>query len=152
MSAPAIQMWRGMDSGVWVTSDVEYLRLVIESPETEGEVTEFTSDAEAAPWTEPPEFVVAPSTNDLRSFLESRLKSIPDVTRVKVARRKTRRGELALHVWTSLRRDDRPTRFKVYDVEQELVDHFPELIFEFHSHLARDDAPDGDTVVYEPTD
>ena len=150
MSALALCTAEAEERSFWVSSDTVYLRLVTERRTTEGEVTEFESGG-VSPWSDTLSFSIALSTeNELRCFLESRLKSIPEVVRVKIAERRTRKGAPALHVWSSLSRDDRATRFKLYDVEQELVDHFPELVLEFHSHLEREDAPDGDTVVYEP--
>lgn len=151
MSAAAQGVWRAIDTGSWVDSEAGYLRLVVERRETKISA-EFSSDLVATPWSEPEDFSVADTTNDLRSFFETQLKSVPEVTWVKIAERESRHGEKVLHVWTSLTRDDRETRFKVYDVEQDLIRHFPELIFEFHTHLAREDAPDGDTVIYEPTE
>ena len=84
MSAPAIDFWRGADRGFWTTSGTEGLRLVVERRRIECESTQL-SIADPAPWTVPVECFTSPSTDDLRTFLESRLKSIPEVLCVKTA-------------------------------------------------------------------
>lgn len=93
--------------------------------------------------------ITATGLEDLRAFFERAFAAVPEVARVKVAERE-KHGNRIVHVWSMLHRDDRDTRFKVYDVEEQLSRRFPELLFEFHSHLVQPDAPDGDTAVYEP--
>lgn len=134
------------DHGRWVVSGAGHV-LPITNRRTRSDDVEVA--VESAPWKALVSSKSTLSTFGLEAFLQSRLKSIPEVSHVKVAKRISRGGDPVLHVWASLTRDDRPTRYKVYDVEIELAEHFPEVLFEFHSHLDRDAAPDGDTVVYE---
>jgi len=91
------------------------------------------------------------SLQDMRAFFECEFKAVPEVAHVKIAHRQ-RHGNHIVHVWTMLHMDDRSTRFKVYEVEEKLSRVFPELLFEFHTHLVQPDAPDGDSAVYEPYD
>lgn len=111
---------------------------------------EESTSSDAPSTTTRPESVSIASNveHTLRAFLERRLRSLSEVRRVNVSERENR-GHRAIHVWTVLSGDDRATRFKVYEIEQQLVDHFPDLLFEFHSHKEREDAPEGDTKVYD---
>jgi hypothetical protein len=92
--------------------------------------------------------VTATSLQDLRAFFECEFRAVPEVARVKIAERQ-KYGSRTVHVWTMLHKDDRSTRFKVYEVEEKLSELFPELLFEFHTHRLQPDAPDGDSPVYE---
>ena len=94
---------------------------------------------------------IATSLQDLRAFFESEFETISEVAHVKIAER-NRHGNRIVHVWTILHKDDRATRFRVYEVEGRLTDLFPELLFEFHTHRFQPDAPDGDSTVYEQYD
>ena len=91
---------------------------------------------------------VSSKDDNLSEFLKRRLRSVPEVESVRVSDR-VKNGRHIVSVWTSLRKDDRETRFRVYDVEQQLSDHFSELLFEFHAHRHREDAPDGDRTLYQ---
>ena len=88
MSASAPNVWKGTDSGTWVSSGVEYPRLVVEHQETKIRA-EFSSDMALALWKEPDEFSVAATTDTLRGFFRRQLQSVTEVTWVKFAERES---------------------------------------------------------------
>ena len=85
--------------------------------------------------------------DSLEAFLSRELKQIEEVTSVRVSER-TERDRNVIHVWTSLSRDTREVRYRVYEKEELLMAKFPDDLFDFHVHLEAPDLPSGDRPVY----
>jgi hypothetical protein len=84
-------------------------------------------------------FVVKPTTfsNSLRdtlsAFLARELKGVEEVRSVSITLR-VQNGRPVIHVWSTLSKDDRATRYRVYEVEERLMASFPGELFDFHLH------------------
>ncbi|MCH7868342.1 MAG: hypothetical protein IH881_11645 [Myxococcales bacterium] len=87
------------------------------------------------------------SRQTLEAFLQARMRQISEVENIEIAERE-KDGQLSVHVWTYLSKDDKGTRFRVYDIEQELIELLPDILFEFHVHRGRPASPGGDETVY----
>ena len=94
-----------------------------------------------------PNSFIATSENTLRSFLHGQLSRIPEVRRVTISERE-KNGARIVEVWTALSKDDRDIRYRVYEVEEQIMDRFPEWLFDFHVFVDKDDLPEGCVSVY----
>lgn len=89
--------------------------------------------------------------HSLSAFFGNELRRVNEVVGVKLTKR-NQNGRDVIHVWTSLSKDDRDTRFRVYEIEERLMSHFHDELFDFHLHLTGDNLPGGRVPIYPAAD
>lgn len=89
--------------------------------------------------------------DSLEAFLTSRLKQVGEVLTVRLTGR-VEHSRRVIHVWTTLSKDDRATRYRVYEIEESLMARFTDELFDFHLHLEGKNLPGGDVPIYPAGD
>jgi hypothetical protein len=85
--------------------------------------------------------------NNLARFLAQRLWRLAEVVRVGVSERRVGESRV-IRVFALVSDDSRATRDRVYAVETEILQRFPQDLFEFQCQLDRDFVTPRDTLVF----